>query len=676
MEKIYQIADNIHGLIKCSNLEKELISTPLFNRLHSVLQNSTAYKTFPSNKTTRFVHSLGAMHICGKMFYYSFLNGNSTLKKGEQNIQELFLRDSFKEISSYYKNNKKNIRKLNDKLLHKQAQNGEISELILDNFKIDEYYKSIIPHSLKSKKDIFTYIVVYQSLRCAALLHDIGHPPYSHLIEHSLSKLSIEMDDLDDTKRLGEFKKIMSEYQEKPLKKLNLHERIGALWSSRLIENIVNSRSQKSSSSVSEASTTFFYTVVQHFVEKIFNAPASSSLKAEDVYQPYYSELKDYISGHLDCDRLDYVTRDLINSGFDSGVFEYDRLLSSMKMQKQKNRGNSKFMYEYYFTFDIRCLNAVEDFFKRRWTLYKDLIYHHRVRKIDAILEKIIYDLSIEHLKSNESIESFDGNQALPLSIAGLWQAVEAFDSNEKLFISTNQWKDSWLDTTLEDYLFNKDKINKTVTQNLLAEFVQNKKMYFSLVKRNSDFELLNKSIVEQMNADKKYSKIIDELISVYSNRATLQAKNRKIFVLNEIKEKISEKSSKFFLKEIKEVFSYFSLADEYHIPSYKQFLTISIDKTLTNFKIHDSITKFNDSKNSKQMKISFHDYDKIYELKDISSVHEELKLSEKGFPDFYIFIRYDEHISSSEFLVALSENILCELYEILSTILRFESKS
>lgn len=45
------ISDTLHNTILMSIYEKEVISTQLFNRLHNISQNSTAYLTFPTNRT-------------------------------------------------------------------------------------------------------------------------------------------------------------------------------------------------------------------------------------------------------------------------------------------------------------------------------------------------------------------------------------------------------------------------------------------------------------------------------------------------------------------------------------------------------------------------------------------------------------------------------------------------
>ena len=95
-ERQIYIADTNHGTILLSDIEKEVISTKLFNRLHHVSQNSTAYLTFPTNRTKRFEHSVGTMKLCGDIFYNSICNTEQDLissifsknnKRKEWNLQ-------------------------------------------------------------------------------------------------------------------------------------------------------------------------------------------------------------------------------------------------------------------------------------------------------------------------------------------------------------------------------------------------------------------------------------------------------------------------------------------------------------------------------------------------------------------------------------------------------------
>jgi len=62
---MFSIRDPVHNWIKFSATEKDLINSPLVQRLKWVMQLSGVFHVFNGGTHTRFEHSLGAMHISG-----------------------------------------------------------------------------------------------------------------------------------------------------------------------------------------------------------------------------------------------------------------------------------------------------------------------------------------------------------------------------------------------------------------------------------------------------------------------------------------------------------------------------------------------------------------------------------------------------------------------------------
>ena len=62
-----QILDNVHGFIPYTAAEKKIMETQLFKRLQSIKQLSVVNWVYPGSEHTRFIHSLGVMHIADKM---------------------------------------------------------------------------------------------------------------------------------------------------------------------------------------------------------------------------------------------------------------------------------------------------------------------------------------------------------------------------------------------------------------------------------------------------------------------------------------------------------------------------------------------------------------------------------------------------------------------------------
>lgn len=67
IEFVGHILDNVHGFIPYTAAEKSIMDTQLFKRLQSIKQLSVVNWVFPGSEHTRFIHSLGVMHIADKM---------------------------------------------------------------------------------------------------------------------------------------------------------------------------------------------------------------------------------------------------------------------------------------------------------------------------------------------------------------------------------------------------------------------------------------------------------------------------------------------------------------------------------------------------------------------------------------------------------------------------------
>jgi len=63
-----RIFDSVHGFIHFNDLEKALIDTEAFQRLHYIHQLGMAYLIYPGGTHTRFEHSLGTMHLASLIF--------------------------------------------------------------------------------------------------------------------------------------------------------------------------------------------------------------------------------------------------------------------------------------------------------------------------------------------------------------------------------------------------------------------------------------------------------------------------------------------------------------------------------------------------------------------------------------------------------------------------------
>jgi len=61
------VRDPVHGDIRLTKLERAVVNLPLFQRLRNMLQLGMTYIVYPGAVHTRFLHSLGALHVCSRL---------------------------------------------------------------------------------------------------------------------------------------------------------------------------------------------------------------------------------------------------------------------------------------------------------------------------------------------------------------------------------------------------------------------------------------------------------------------------------------------------------------------------------------------------------------------------------------------------------------------------------
>ena len=67
LKPVAEIRDPVHGYIKLTEVERDLIDSPFLQRLRRVHQLAGAYLVYPGAVHSRFEHVIGAMHLAGQM---------------------------------------------------------------------------------------------------------------------------------------------------------------------------------------------------------------------------------------------------------------------------------------------------------------------------------------------------------------------------------------------------------------------------------------------------------------------------------------------------------------------------------------------------------------------------------------------------------------------------------
>lgn len=147
IEFVDRILDPVHGFIDVTQVEKEIIELPIFKRMQSLKQLSLTNWVFPGAEHTRYMHSLGVMHIADLMAI-NLKDENYNLKYNDAQRQLLRLAGLLHDIGHYplshvteYVYND-NLFVEDDTLLkHNKKVKADIDKLSLDNSSTPDYMK-------------------------------------------------------------------------------------------------------------------------------------------------------------------------------------------------------------------------------------------------------------------------------------------------------------------------------------------------------------------------------------------------------------------------------------------------------------------------------------------------------------------------------------------------------
>lgn len=342
------IKDPIWGEIALLPWEKVLLNTGAFNRLHKILQNSNVYRVYPSARHSRFSHSLGVMYVTTRITTSIFRN-HFILSRNHIDIRE-------------------------DTDLDCKCSEG----LLLECESIRDQFSATGGDSEHLREEISRVNFPYRThpelhltvcvMRMCALLHDVGHLPYSHVFE-SAFELFFATD-----KKGEEFEKTFEE-------DVAIHEQVGG-WIMTLLASCDPHTDPKND----EAKELRVLVSVAYSV----------------LHEKKYPILKSIISGISDADRIDYIRRDCELTGFIKSSVDYDRLFRNFHITFLPDILKPEKSGAFHA---IPSKKAKSDFEKMLWERYQEYMYivdHHRVVLFDEITRRLIC-----YLLRREKLEKF-----------------------------------------------------------------------------------------------------------------------------------------------------------------------------------------------------------------------------------------------------------------------------
>lgn len=530
MVKRRNVADNVHGLIRCTLFEARILNNAVFNRLHDVYQNSAAYLTWPSTRNKRFEHSLGTMHLAGRLFNKAVENaGQNTLCS----FLDLFALEIGNILGDIATNEAAKLLIYADSFTADGRHNLSLtmwSEMhVLSPFQLDDASRQALsavgcelPATLSladcptflvpgnvADRYLSTYYLLVAGIRLAALMHDVGHPPFSHAVEKALRDLYEEISELNAgcrSKSADAFLDAIDSYFSAGDGSAP-HELIGI----DLIDMIVGWSVSRLESAHSNSKTAacdclrLEYYVVGRIAKRIL------------LSEGPFDVLHELISGTVDADRLDYVNRDSLASGLGSDPVRYSRLIDGIMLIEHDGG--------FRFAFDMKSITTIEAFLKTRYRNYATVIFHHRVVKTEALMTDIVKrlghdclstylnegDLEIQGVCETSSQRGDDfgigegdyGYYRLPTDISGLWRPFVSSGGqlDETKALRFGQWNDSWFSSMLSGELirlYDKSaqasqlEMDDKILRDELSELLYSRPAFVSMIKRIEDVDTID----------------------------------------------------------------------------------------------------------------------------------------------------------------------------------------
>ncbi len=656
MEKSVFVSDSVHGTIPLTQFEKAVISTQVFNRLHNVLQNSTVYLTYPTNRTSRFAHSLGVMHLAGEIYYRGALNADTL-------TQKTFLDLLVEEVRLIPRSPpfEDGVLPGFDKI------HGTISlEAPLITSDMDLVYQDHLPNLPGESIHRRVFLIGFQAIRLAGLLHDLGHPPFSHVSELALGEIYSDLDmrreSGDLTEREVNFLSILDPVKKKDEKDKKdrppIHVGIGLLLARTLLSRAYGDQVAKYPGDEKRA---YFLALGTYLAQRILSNETD-----------FTTALHSIVASDFDADRLDFVARDSVASGISAEPFRYDRLRNVLRLVFPRRDDGETIIPTPRFLPSVRSLADLERFFRLYQDLYRYVVFHHRVVRTDGLMKESILDLAKEYLGVKEP----DPVQASPLDIpndiSGLWIALDGKNkATPRDFVDHYiQWDDPWLITRLRRAYFKAVDAREegsawpSSLEMRLEEVLSNHRNFQSLYKGVEGFIEVDESFVESLPSDfridrflsrgelseagvPKFCALVQEFLDLHRENQIQQSKLRQ--------------DRGFFLSLIRVLLL---RANRIFMSEQLRFVKAAVDKLV---RVHESPELLDGFVVSKVLKtgvtesFQLHNEGRIVKLPTVSRLANDLSINANHIPPFFTYICGYQVLSDKELSglrKALGENL------------------
>lgn len=428
LEITRRVRDNLNGSVDLSSLEDEVIAHPQFQRLRRIRQTAFLYLIYPGSSHSRFEHSLGVMHLAG-LAWAKIKDNQIRLKNTCQSYKHFEAREQ------------------------KRQEGGEpIHGLLAPTFPIIDR--------------VFSSPYILQAIRLAALLHDVGHPPFSHTGERLLASwATVLASNPQLPPYLKNFIDRKASSPEERDKRVH-HEIYTVILIDYILSDIYSRRPDLFPKVEAQD-------LASMILPEIPPKPGSELL-ALDVHRLCH----ELISGEIDIDRMDYLRRDARECGVTYGLFDVDRILDSLTIYENPDD------HRLHLAIQYSGLPAFEDYLRARQSMYAQLYFHKTSTACEAMMQNMAKKIGSWHLPAEvKSYGKMDEYQIHPCLLTAGKESVskENYSKFEQLLndllLNRRLWKMIY-EITVE----NGDKLTPHKDIKLIQELLWKEKIENELI--------------------------------------------------------------------------------------------------------------------------------------------------------------------------------------------------
>jgi uncharacterized protein len=338
MEIKRRIRDNIHGTINVTTFEDLVISHPMVQRLRRIKQLAFLQYVFPGASHSRFEHSLGVMHLSGVAWQKLFENQKA-------------LRNATKKYDQFAQ-------------LEKRSSSSTSGH-------------GLLSPTFAMIDEISTNDYPLQALRLAALMHDLGHSPFSHSGEgfmptwQQLHEARAQYPDYIASYIDELCRKFLAQGQN-PARIQVRHELYTLLAIDSILTDIYRDNPDYKGVKVTAQD-----------VASILTPEIPPSENSPLLKYGLHQLCHELVSGEFDVDRMDYLLRDSRECGVVYGIFDESRILNSLAVYWDEKEDSL------HLAIQFSGLAAFEDYLRARHSMYLQLYFHKTSVAAEAMIKKI-----------------------------------------------------------------------------------------------------------------------------------------------------------------------------------------------------------------------------------------------------------------------------------------------